>query len=361
MEYNRIIQGHAIEVLRTFPDECVDCVVTSPPYWNMRNYATDPIVWGGREDCDHEWSEEIKTGQTTPQTKYKAAKEAFTQTSGCFCLKCGAFLGELGGEPTIKLFVAHLCDVFDEVKRVLTPAGACFVNMGDTYYSNHGGGNLGKVNKEVTEQLLSCKNRTLAKELQEGCLCLVPYRFAVEMTDRGWILKNNIVWEKDNAMPQSSPRKFSPNFEAIFFFVKNKDYYFKQQIEPYTEPINRWGGENLKADGESLWDEGTGQETYRDRSLRPNPEGRNMRCIWRINTEASRVKHWAAYPRRLVQIPVDATCPEDGVVLDPFVGSGTTCRVAYDMGRKYIGIDLNPEFVEISEKRLDQMNIFGEI
>jgi len=326
LKFNKIYQGHAIEVQKTFPDECVDCVVTSPPYWNMRNYATDPIIWGGDKSCDHEWGPKILTGQTTPQTKYQAAKEAFTQTGSCFCLKCGAWKGELGAEPTIALFVNNLCDVFDETLRILKSTGSCFVNMGDTYYSNHGSGNPNKVNREVTDQLLSRKNRTKAKELPEHCLCMIPYRFSIEMINRGWILKNLIQWEKDNAMPQSAKRRFTVNFEPIFFFVKSNDYRFEQQFEPCVDESNK--------------------------------EGRNMRCIWRINTEGSRVKHWAAYPRKLVQIPIAATCPPDGVVLDPFVGTGTTCRVAYDLDRKYIGIDLNPNFVEISERRLDQKNIF---
>lgn len=354
MKFNKIIQGHAIEVLKTFPDNVIDCVITSPPYFSLRNYGTDPIIWGGDESCDHDWGEGIRTGQTSAQTKYQVAKEAFTQTVVAFCSRCGACKCELGGEPTPELFIAHLCDIFDEVKRVLKPIGSCWVNISDTY-----GGSGGAGGDYDGGGLREGQPKYKGNSCQAKSLVGIPERFVLEMQERGWIRRNTIIWKKNNVLPSSATDRFTQDFEYFYFFVKNKDNYcFKQMIEPYTAPINRWGGEKMKAEGDSLWDKGTGQTTYRDRSLRPNPEGRNMRAVWSINTKPSRRKHWASFPPELVRRPIEATCPQDGVVLDPFVGSGTTCRTAYDMGRDYIGIDLSPEFVEISERRLDQKNIF---
>lgn len=356
METNKIYTGHALEILKTFPDEFVDCVITSPPYWNLRNYRTNPVVWGGSRICEHEWGEEILTGQQTAQTKYQAAREAFTQSKSAFCKKCGAWLGELGAEPDPDLFVSHLGGIFDEVKRVLKSTGSCWVNIADTYGGSGGAG--GDYNKGG---LREGQPRYRGNNYQAKSLVGIPERFVLEMQRRNWIRRNTIWWHKPNTLPSSATDRFSVDGEYFYFFTKNKNYYFNQQFEAYTEPINRWGGETLRADGESLWDEGTGQSTYRKRSLRPNPEGRNMRCLWSINTEQSRVKHWASFPRKLVQTPIEATCPPGGVVLDHFCGSGTVCRVAYDLQRKYIGIDLSPEFVEISERRLDQRSFLNAI
>lgn len=330
MELNKIYQGHALEVLKTFPDGMVDCVITSPPYYNLRSYKTIPMVWDAAPDCEHEWDDPIYTGQTSAQTKYQAAKEAFTQTAGQFCLKCNAWLGELGGEPTIELFVKHLCDIFDEINRILKPTGTCYVVINDTY-----------------------NNSNTVKSLPQKSMLNVPSRFAVEMVDRGWVQRNLIVWHKPNALPQSVTDRFTHDYESIYFFSKENKYYFKQQLEPYTAPINRWGGQHVKGDGVSLWDLGTGQSTYtRPRDLRPNPDGRNMRTVMSVNTESFPGAHFAVFPKKLVRPLLRAGCPEDGVVLDCFIGSGTVAIVAFEERRKWIGIELNEEFVELANVRI---------
>jgi DNA modification methylase len=140
---NQILCGDALQMLQPLPDESIDCVVTSPPYWALRDYGVE---------------------------------------------------GQLGLESSIQEYIENLCDVFDEVKRVLKPSGTCWVNLGDTYYSNHGAGNPGKVKAEVTRQLLSLKNRTARRELPPKSLCQIPSRFALAMSSRGWILRNEIIW-----------------------------------------------------------------------------------------------------------------------------------------------------------------------
>ena len=153
-------------------------------------------------------------------------------------------------------------------------------------------------------------------------------------------------------MPSSARDRFTVDFEKFYWFTKNQKYYFEQQFEPYTEPMNRWGGDELTADGQSDWDEGTGQDTYRSRNMRPNPKGKNKRTVWSINTVPSKVKHFASYPETLIETPILSTCPEGGIVLDPFFGSGTTGAVAKRLNRNFIGIELNPDYVEIAENRL---------
>jgi DNA modification methylase len=116
--------------------------------------------------------------------------------------------------------------------------------------------------------------------------------------------------------------------------------------------MNRWGGDKLDANGESTWDGGTGQTTYRTRNMRPNEDGKNMRTVWSINTEPSTEAHFATYPQRLVERMLKAGCPENGIVLDPFFGSGTTGVYARKVNRNFVGIELNPEYVKIAENRL---------
>jgi len=161
-------------------------------------------------------------------------------------------------------------------------------------------------------------------------------------------------------MPSSAKDRFTVDFEKIFFFVKNKKYWFNQQFEPYTEPMNRWGGEKLVASGESSWDNGTGQTTYRDRDMRPNPEGRNKRAVWSVNTKPYSGAHFATFPEKLIEPMVLAGCPEGGVVLDPFFGSGTTGVVAIRNRRNYIGIELNPEYIKLANDRIQsiEQNLF---
>jgi DNA modification methylase len=304
----RIINGDSLEVLRTLPDESVDCAITSPPYWALRDYG-----------CE----------------------------------------GQLGLEPTFQEYIEKLCNIFDEVKRVLKKEGTCWVNIGDTYNGNKDG----KTDNKVCDYLKNTTTNLHKKkgDLPDKCLCQIPSRFAIEMTNRGWILRNEIIWHKPNCMPSSAEDRFTVDFEKVFFFVKSKKYYFEQILEPYTAPLDRWGGDNLKADNESEWDKGTGQSTYRTRNMRPNEEGRNKRTVWSITTKGFSEAHFATYPEALVEPMIKSGCPMGGIVLDPFSGSGTTGRVAIDNGRDYIGIELNPEYIKIQEKRLMQTSVWEAI
>ena len=301
MEVNKIIQGNCLTVLKTLPDNSVDCCITSPPYWGLRDYGHSE---------------------------------------------------QLGSEKHFKDFVNNLCNVFDEIKRVLKDTGTCFVNLGDSYSSDTKGTG-GPSDKQLSNKGSRYEAKKFDTEIPNKCLCLVPERFAIEMVDRGWTIRNQIIWHKPNQMPSSATDRFTVDFEKIFFFVKKPmGYYFEQQLEPYTKPLDRWGGDDLEANGVSEWDEGTGQTSYRKRNMRPNPDGKNMRTVWSINTEPNSEAHFATYPQRLVERMIKAGCPENGVVIDPFFGSGTTGIYARKVNRNFVGIELNPEYVEIANKRL---------
>ena len=300
MEFlNKIILSDCLEGIKRMPDSSVDCCISSPPYWGLRDYGVD---------------------------------------------------GQVGNETDFKEFVSKLIELYSEIQRVLKPTGTCFVNLGDTYNgTKQGNTETNKNPKLVTDSFKKEKVKTI----QDKSLLMIPERFAIGMIDAGWILRNQIIWHKPNQMPQSATDRFTVDFEKIFFFVKQSTgYYFEQQLEPYTKPLDRWGGDDLEANGNSTWDNGTGQTTYRNRNMRPNPDGKNMRTVWSINTEPFPEAHFATYPEKLVKRMIEAGCPENGLVLDPFMGAGTTAVVAKKLNRNYTGFELNPKYKLIAENRV---------
>lgn len=356
---NFITQGHTLDVLKTMPPDSIDCCITSPPYWALRAYQTEPQIWDGDKNCEHEFKQgsnkKFHNGGNTGLLNYYKDANILEHKGSVSCNKCGAWKGELGLEPDFKMYVEHLLQIFDEVKRVLKPTGTCWVNLDDTYAA---GGGLAVEQSVKRQSAIDSKsypnnapNALLRKTLGKSLLCILD-RFKIGMVDRGWLCRNELVWHRPNAMPEPVKDRFTNDYEKIFFFVKNKKYYFEQQIEPYTKPLDRWGGCNLEANGKSEWDKGTGQSSYRQRNMRPNAKGRNKRAVWSINTKPLKEKHYAAYPTELIRTPILAGSPKGGIVLDPFSGSGTTLIVAKELGRNYIGIELSKEYCEIAEKRL---------
>jgi DNA modification methylase len=368
---NRIIQGNALDVLGTLPDESVDLVVTSPPYWGLRSYGTCRQVWDGDPACRHLWGD---------REKITGMSDAVGLTrSDDRCRRCRAWRGELGAEPFFIDYVQHLCSIFDEVRRVLKDTGTLWVNLGDTY-----GG----------------------KSATPKSLCQIPSRFAIEMTNRGWILRNEIVWWKPNCLPTPVTDRFTVDFEKIFFFSKNTKYYFEPQYEPSKKP---WADLEriMKAATYGKMRQG-GNATFKQKTQR-NAErtaarllrGRNKRTVWRVSTTPFSGAHFAVYPEGLVETPIMAGCPEfvcdrcgkgrlrvyekptlplrstengdvqplpvvghtdcgcgvgfsPGVVLDPFMGSGTTAVVARNLCRSFIGVELNPDYIALANKRLQE-------
>jgi len=438
MEYNQIIQGHALSVLKSIPEESVNCVVTSPPYWGLRDYGIEPTIWDGEG---------------------------------------GAWKGSLGLEPTFELYIKHLCDIFDQVKRVLRKDGTCWVNIGDSYggSGNRKGHTLETSNlNRLTVGYGATEGNQKTTKGYEKSLLDIPYRFSIEMINRGWIKRNTIIWHKPNCMPASAKDRYTVDFEYIFFFTKSNkalfwtnektlkcegkqppgikgiegidwewgidskgkpkkislwtghDYWFEQQFDEYAKPLDRWGGNNLKAKNSSEWDKGTGQKSYRDRNMRPNGQGRNRRAVWSINTKPFKEAHFATFPEDLIEPMIQAGCPryvckkcgkarekiykqikhkpiekyngqakkdyknakaqnpsdtkrrilesmrienkiigltdchcnagfEPGVVLDPFMGAGTSAVVAKKQGKRYLGIEIKQEYIDMAEKRIKKI------
>ncbi len=225
-------------------------------------------------------------------------------SSGNICYKCHAWKGQLGLEPTPELYIEHMTEIFNEVKQVLKKSGTLWLNIGDTYANS---GYKHTDGKEVS----GTPGNTV--DLPQKCLCMIPERLSWSLIQNGWILRNKIIWYKPNAMPSSVRDRFSNRWEYIFMFSKSKKYYFDLDavLEPYTSPMDRWGGDNLVAKGQSTWDEGTGQETYRDRNMRPNPDGKNPGDVFEINTQPFPEAHFAVFPEKLCEKPIKAGCPEE--------------------------------------------------
>ena len=327
---NTIIQGDAMEVLKTLESESVDCCVTSPPYWALRNY-------------------QVKN--------------------------------QLGMEATFEEHIQKICNVFDEIKRVLKKQGNCWVNYGDTYIGSPPGNKfdgqkdkgdglysrliqrngIGEDNAKVivnkypdpkNPNSLRSREQVIKQSLPDKCLAIIPFRFAIEMVNRGWILRNVIIWHKPNCMPTSVKDRFTVDFEYIFFFVKNKRYYFEQIFDPNCEiSIKRAEYEKHRKNPSSI---GSKSENYGmpARFVKINPQGHNKRCVWKINTQPFRGAHFATFPTDLIEPMIKAGCPKDGIVLDCFMGAGTTAVVAKKLGRNYLGIELNKKYIEMAEARI---------
>lgn len=271
---NEIICGDALHVLKTIPDESVDCVVTSPPYWALRDYGVR---------------------------------------------------GQLGLEPSFHDYVRKLCDVFDEIRRVLKTEGTLWVNLGDTYYTKSGS-NFEQsplmASDYVTRAGLERANELRGRGLlPEKCLVQIPSRFAIEMVSRGWILRNEIIWWKPNCIPSSVGDRFTTDFEKVFFFVKSRRYWFESQHEPYagtSEVRYRQALTSALGDGNTPDWYKRGQGAVRSRDNGPdhlvvgggNPLGRNKRSVWRIPARPFRGAHFAVFPPELIATPIKAGCPE---------------------------------------------------
>jgi len=354
-----IYQGHVLDVLRTMESESVDCCITSPPYWGLRSYKTEPQIWGGEKECQHQWTyEQIVKGSYglnigfnercggSPGQRKQEEMKPKTINQGQFCSLCSAWRGELGLEPDFNLYLDHIIAIFAEVKRVLKKTGTLWVNIGDSY---NGSGNKHTNGKEVSES-----PGHFNKGLFPKSLCQIPSRFAIRMSDDGWILRNELIWYKRNCMPSSADDRFTVDFEKIFFFTKSPRYWFERQFEEVKQEsidrckysINDFGQSD---DPMALLSKG-GKRTI----VTMNPIGRNKRCVWDIPTNGFKEAHFATFPEDLPVTPIKAGCPEGGVVLDPFMGSGTVALVAKRLRRRYIGIELQPKYIKMAAKRLAQ-------
>lgn len=372
-----LYQGDALSVLKQMPSGSVNTCVCSPPYWGLRNYQTAPVVWGS-SDCNHVWGychelhdvrEESSLGKTRTtdrcwgETSRRFSGNHQKHFGGDFCLECGAWRGELGQEPTIKLYIQHLVNVFSEVRRVLTEDGTLWLNLGDSYSGNASAGNKLFGNPEFNQNRPSrAQTLTTAKRVSQGLkpkdLCLLPHKVAIALQEDGWYVRQDIVWSKLNPMPESCKDRPTRSHEYIFLLAKNKHYHYN--AEAIAEPcsFNRWGGDKFEPANNSKLNIHDTKGLQRPRSVF-NSGTRNCRSVWNISTTPFAEAHFAVFPEEIARRCILAGCPEGGVVLDPFIGSGTTALVAQELGRRALGVELSPEYCLLVAKRCQQTTIWG--
>jgi DNA modification methylase len=320
----RIIQGGAATALRNLPDESVDCIVSSPPYWRQRDYGHP---------------------------------------------------GQLGLERTPEEYIAKLVGVFAECRRILKPAGTCWVNLGDKWASggNGGGGSFMEDRGEAWAHAKDTKGwRSPPTGYKDKDLVGVPWMFAFAARAEGWYLRQCNVWAKPNCMPESVTDRSTAAHEYVFHLTKNNDYWYdagaaRTPATPGTEtrltgsPHGRHAdtplppGEKRNTSAKAISGDPrttAGAAPGIDDRKHQDYGGANLRSVWWVSPAQYREGHYAVMPDTIAEICITAGCPAGGTVLDPFGGAGTTGLVADRLGRNAILIELNPEYAAMAKRRI---------
>ena len=255
-----------------------------------------------------------------------------------------------------------MVDIFREIKRVLKKEGTLWLNLGDSYAAGGNGGGTAKQDSNRGTLALKGKPKKAPPGLKPKDLVGIPWRVAFALQADGWYLRQDIIWHKPNPMPESVTDRCTKSHEYIFLLAKSPKYFFDN--EAIREPANYDGRKDTLMKGSEKYKDhimpnGTPQTVASGEHERwkKDKEGnyvRNKRSVWTVTTKPFSEAHFATFPKDLIEPMVLAGCPIKGLVLDPFIGSGTTALVAKNLGRKYIGIELNPEYIKIAENRLRQ-------
>jgi len=325
---NRIIPGDVLEALRLFPDNLVQTVVTSPPYWGLRDYGVS---------------------------------------------------GQLGLEQTPEEYISKLVEIFEEVKRVLRHDGTVWLNMGDSYAQGGRGGAFSeKSAKQATNfgSLLGPKKAPVGMKPKD--LCGIPWMVAFALRADGWYLRSDIIWSKPNPMPESVTDRPTKSHEYIFLLTRSPKYYYdadaikeKAETAPNDKSGHKFGGKknntveythSNKPGKKWVPEYGGGGSNFKGHSGNQGADGtiyilRNKRTVWEVATHPYPEAHFAVFPEKLIKPCILAGSPEGGLVLDLFMGSGTTALVAKNLNRNYVGIELNAEYIKMAEKRLSQTRL----
>ncbi len=320
----QLYHGDCLETLKTFASESINCCVTSPPYFGLRDYGVD---------------------------------------------------GQIGMEHTPDDFVNSLVTVFREVRRVLKDDGTLWVNLGDSYSAHKDCKSIGQslakgTTRENAHVIEKGKSRTRDSKMLKSVglknkdLIGIPWMVAFALRADGWYLRSDIIWSKPNPMPESVQDRPTKAHEYIFLLSKSQSYYYDNEAiaEPaaydgrkdtFMKGSNKYADNFLPCAQSTNTLHASGHERWKT-----NENGdriRNKRTVWTVTTKPYAEAHFATYPPDLIQPCVLAGCPEGGTVLDPFNGSGTTGQVALQNGRKYIGIELNSEYIELTKRRLSNV------
>jgi DNA modification methylase len=356
-----IIIGDNRQTLKALPAQSVQTVITSPPYWGLRDYGT--ATWlGGDEGCSHRRDSKYSESTTTGH-KVSGAAGIGDAIYKDVCPKCGAVRqdNQIGLEVSPEDYVEQICLVFDEVWRVLKDDGTLWLNLGDTYVGSGSKGSL--VDPKQPEgrngQALALNNKVLG--LKPKDMIGIPWRVALALQSRGWYLRQDIIWAKPNPMPEPVTDRCTKSHEYIFLMSKSPKYYFDNKS--IAEPtVFEGGGKGIRFGGNKYGDSDDPKHATKSGNVYQGSDTRNKRDVWVVAPSRYKEAHFATYPPELILPCVLAGSKPDDLVLDPFSGSGTTGVVAMAHGRDYLGLELNPEYALMSEKRLtDACGMFGEV
>ena len=370
--------GHVLDVLKNLLDNSIQCCVTSPPYWGLRNYGLEPQIWDGQDGCEHVWGEESlqiapnNTEHNGKRTKANGYKDHFRNSAkyigqptfsghGSFCQLCGAWRGSLGLEPTPELYIQHIVQIWREIKRVLRKDGTCWLNIGDSYW---GSGNASGHTPETmnlgakTESYGATKGHSQQKHqtYKPKDLCMIPARVALALQADGWWLRSDIIWAKPNPMPESVTDRPTNSHEHIFLLTKSSKYFYDADAVREEGAGNKWGKySNLKYDDTSgVKGKMQSAKNLTKKEYIEKYKMVNLRNVWNIATEPTPEAHFATFPKKLASTCIKAGSKIGDIVLDPFSGSGKTMMMAKQLRRKGIGIDLNSDYLDMPKRRLAQ-------
>jgi DNA modification methylase len=326
----RVLVGHVLDRLADLPDECVHCVVTSPPYYGLRSYGTEPQVWGGDPNCQHEWGDEgkstqrLRNGDSTStltnakrnrSDEAKGSVETLHPSTGAFC-DCGAWRGDLGLEPTPELFIAHMVEVFREVRRVMRADATLWINIGDSYES----GTRKSRDYSHTTKHGYWNNPAINMRVSGGQkpkdLLMIPAQLALALRADGWWLRSEIVWAKRAPMPESCTDRPTCAHEKIFLLSKSKTYHYDAEAVKEDAEQARFGSYQKSPKTAALEESGTHGKG--GNLCNSYPANRNMRNVWHLGPEPFPEAHFATFvseiPRRVILAGTSAkgVCPKCG-------------------------------------------------
>ena len=306
-----ILQGDCINSLKKLEDQSINTCITSPPYFGLRNYNNEEK--------------------------------------------------QLGMEDTPEKFVDNLVNVFREVKRVLRDDGTVWLNLGDSYSS---GGRTTTTNQSLRgDKDYGVTRPKPSKGIKPKDLIGIPWRVAFALQQDGWYLRQDIIWHKPNPMPESVQDRCTKSHEYIFLLTKSAQYFYDNDAIREKTGNEATEEEYKDADGrfhnhaEDLV-KGMMQKKPENFKALTHPNGRNKRSVWTITTQPYKDAHFAVFPPKIPELCIKAGTSEGDTVLDPFFGSGTTGWVAQRLGRQWIGIELNEEYIKIANKRFAQRELF---
>ena len=324
--------------------ETVQCVVTSPPYWGLRDYGLGQ--WGGGDaECGHQQQLNQYAGKR-PDAGNK--REGWPNNT---CGLCGAFQqpSGIGLEPTLGEWVANIVAVMREVRRVLRDDGTAWLNLGDAYTSGGRKDSPADSLGGPFAEARASKERRLTPGIGPKNLMGQPWRVAFALQDDGWILRSAIVWHKPNPMPESVTDRPTSAYEMVFLLSKQGRYFYdaesiRQEASPNA--LNRPGTQHRGINGDNQ---------FKQWSPETAAAGANARNVWTIPTQGRPEAHFATFPDELPRRCILAGSRPGDLVLDPFVGSGTTVAVAQSLGRRSVGLDLSAEYIDLARKRIDPL------